>query len=117
VIAFGLGGIHVEVLNDVCFRVGPLTDPDAREMVQSIRGLPLLLGHRGGPPADVVALEEALLRVSCLVEKVPEVVELDLNPVFALPEGEGCLIGDARIRVGARAGGASSPAQRQEPGP
>jgi acyl-CoA synthetase (NDP forming) len=100
VFAFGLGGIHVELLGDVCLRVGPLTDPDAREMVRSIRCLPLLLGHRGRPAADVVALEEALLRLSWLVEKVPEVVEVDLNPVFALPEGQGCLIADARVRVG-----------------
>jgi acyl-CoA synthetase (NDP forming) len=98
-VAFGLGGIHVEVLRDVCFRIAPLTGRDAREMIRSIRGLPLLLGHRGKPPADVLALEEALLRVSQLVELVPDVVELDLNPVFALRQGEGYVIADARIRV------------------
>jgi acetyl coenzyme A synthetase (ADP forming)-like protein len=102
-VAFGLGGIHVEVLRDVCFRVVPLTARDAREMIRSIRGLPLLLGHRGHPPADVLAVEELLLRVAYLVEKVPEVVELDLNPVFALPQGEGCVIADARVRVVRRA--------------
>jgi acyl-CoA synthetase (NDP forming) len=99
-ITFGLGGIHVEVLGDVCLRIAPLTAADAREMVRSIRGLPLLLGYRGQPPADVVVLEEVLLRVSCLVEAVPEVVELQLNPVFALSPGQGCLIADARVRVG-----------------
>ena len=100
-IAFGLGGIHVEILGDVCFRVTPLTDRDAAEMVREIRGYRLLEGYRGHPPADVPAIEEALLRVSRLVEEVPEISELDLNPVFALPPGSGCSIVDARIRVDA----------------
>jgi acyl-CoA synthetase (NDP forming) len=100
-IAFGLGGIHVEILGDVCFRVTPLTDRDAAEMVRSIRGYRLLQGYRGHPPADVAAIEDMLLRVSLLVERVPEISELDLNPVFALPPGKGCCIVDARIRIGA----------------
>jgi acetyl coenzyme A synthetase (ADP forming)-like protein len=99
-VAFGLGGIHVEILGDVCFRVAPLTDRDAAEMVRSIRGYRLFQGYRGHPPADVPALEELLLRISQMVEQLPEVRELDLNPVFALPPGQGCLIVDARIRVG-----------------
>jgi len=98
-LAFGLGGIHVEILGDVCFRVTPLTDNDAREMVRSIRGYRLLQGYRGHAPADIPALEELLLRVSRLVEAVPEIAELDLNPVFALSPGNGCQVGDARIRV------------------
>jgi acetyl coenzyme A synthetase (ADP forming)-like protein len=98
-IAFGLGGIHVEILADVRFRVTPLTDLDAREMVREIRGYRLLEGYRGHPPADVVAIEEVLLRVSRMVEEIPEIRELDLNPVFALPPGEGCLAVDSRIRV------------------
>ncbi|HET8563351.1 MAG TPA: GNAT family N-acetyltransferase [Candidatus Binatia bacterium] len=98
-IAFGLGGIHVEILRDVCFRVTPLTDRDAREMVRSIRGYRLLEGYRGHPPADIPAIEELLLRISRLVEEVPEICELDLNPIIALPPGEGCVIVDARIRV------------------
>ncbi|TAJ07979.1 MAG: GNAT family N-acetyltransferase [Nitrospirae bacterium] len=98
-IAFGLGGIHVEILRDVCFRITPLTDRDAREMVRSIRGFPLLEGYRGHPPADLEAIEEVLLRVSRLVEEIPEITEVDLNPLFALPPGEGCRIVDARIRV------------------
>jgi acyl-CoA synthetase (NDP forming) len=102
-IAVGLGGIHVEVLGDVCFRVTPLTDRDAVEMVGSIRGYRLFQGYRGHPPADVAAIEDVLLRVSLLVEEVPEVRELDLNPVFALPPGEGCRIVDARVRVEAPA--------------
>jgi acyl-CoA synthetase (NDP forming) len=98
-VAFGLGGIHVEILGDVCFRVTPLTDHDAREMVRGIRGASLFQGYRGHPPADLAALEDVLLRVSQLVEGVPEICELDLNPVFALPPGQGCRIVDARIRV------------------
>ena len=99
-LAFGLGGIHVEVLGDVCFRVAPLTTDDAAEMVRGVRAHRLFEGYRGHPPADVPALEGLLLRLSCLVEAVPEMVELDLNPIFALAPSEGCRIVDARIRVG-----------------
>jgi acyl-CoA synthetase (NDP forming) len=68
-------------------------------MVREIRGFRLLEGYRGHPPADVKGLEEVLLRISFLVEEVPEITELDLNPIFALSPGEGCRIVDARIRV------------------
>lgn len=98
-IAFGLGGIHVEILGDVQFRVTPLTDQDAHEMVREIRGYRLLEGYRGHPPADVKAIEDVLLRVSRMVEDFPEIRELDLNPIFGLPPGEGCAVADARIRV------------------
>jgi acyl-CoA synthetase (NDP forming) len=98
-IAFGLGGIHVEVLGDVCFRVAPLTVQDAGEMVRSVRAHRLFEGYRGHPRADVPALERLLLRFSRLIEEVPELREVDLNPVFALAPGEGCLIADARVRV------------------
>jgi len=98
-IAFGLGGIHVEILADVRFRVTPLTDQDAHEMVREIRGYRLLEGYRGHAPADVKAIEEILLRVSRLVEEIPEIRELDLNPIFGLPPGQGCLVADARIRI------------------
>ncbi|MDE3224987.1 MAG: acetate--CoA ligase family protein, partial [Nitrospirota bacterium] len=84
---------------DVCFRITPLTDRDASEMVRSIRGYRLLEGYRGHPPADLEAIEEVLLRVSRLVEEIPEITEVDLNPLFALPPGEGCRIVDARIKV------------------
>jgi acyl-CoA synthetase (NDP forming) len=99
-VAFGLGGIHVEILADVCFRVIPLTDRDAADMVTSIRGYRLLQGYRGHPAADVEALQDVLLRVSRLVEEVPAITELDLNPIFAFPSGKGCLIADSRIQVG-----------------
>jgi acyl-CoA synthetase (NDP forming) len=102
-IAFGLGGIHVEILADVCFRITPLTDRDAAAMVRSVRGYRLLQGYRGHPAADVPAIEETLLRISRLVEEIPEISELDLNPLFALPPGQGCRIVDARIGVAARA--------------
>ncbi len=98
-IAFGLGGVHVEILGDVRFRVTPLTDRDAGEMVREIRGFRLLEGYRGHPPADIKALEGVLLRISLMVEEIPEITELDLNPIFALPPGQGCQIVDARIRV------------------
>ena len=98
-IAFGLGGIHVEILKDVCFRVTPITDLDAKEMIRGIRGYPLLQGYRGHAPADLAAIENLLLRVARLVEEVPQIVELDLNPVIALAPGQGCWIVDARIRV------------------
>jgi len=98
-IAFGLGGVHVEILADVCFRVTPLTDVDAHEMVRGIRGYRLLEGYRGHAPADIDAVEQVLLRISRMVEEIPEIKELDLNPIFALPPGQGCAVVDARIRV------------------
>jgi acyl-CoA synthetase (NDP forming) len=98
-VSFGLGGIHVEVLGDVRFRVTPLTDRDADELLREIRGLPLLLGYRGHPAADLDALREILLRVSRLAADVPEITELDLNPVIALAPGQGCRVVDARVKV------------------
>jgi acetyl coenzyme A synthetase (ADP forming)-like protein len=96
-VAFGLGGIFVEVLADVAFRVAPLSNRDAAEMVKGIKGLRLLQGYRGRHPADLEAIEELLLRTSRLAEEVPEINEIDFNPIFALPTG--CLVADARIRV------------------
>jgi acetyl coenzyme A synthetase (ADP forming)-like protein len=98
-VAFGLGGIHVEILGDVRFRVAPLTDRDADELIHGIRGLPLLFGYRGHPPADLDTLRELLLRVSRLAVEVPEIVDVDLNPVLAMAPGLGCRIVDARIKV------------------
>ena len=101
-IGFGLGGIHVEVLRDIQFRIAPLSDRDAEELVTGIRGFRLLQGYRGHPPADVDALRDLVLRISLLADAVPEIAELDLNPVIALAPGQGCRIVDARIRVAAR---------------
>jgi acyl-CoA synthetase (NDP forming) len=98
-LAFGLGGVYVEVLGDVRLGIAPLTGLDAADMVRGIRGRALLDGYRGHPPADVPALEGLLLRLSRLAEEVPELAELDLNPVFALPPGQGYLVADVRVRV------------------
>jgi acyl-CoA synthetase (NDP forming) len=101
-VAFGLGGIHVEVFKDVHFRVAPLSDRDADELIHEVRGYKLLEGFRGHPAADIEALRDILLRIARLAEEVPEIAELDLNPVIALAPGEGCRIVDARIRVARR---------------
>ncbi len=103
VVAFGLGGVHVEILKDVRIRLAPLTDRDVDELIHGIHGYPLLQGYRGHPAADVDALREVLLRLSRLADEVPEILELDLNPVIALPPGQGCCVVDARIRVTAAA--------------
>ncbi|MFN7916415.1 MAG: GNAT family N-acetyltransferase [Vicinamibacterales bacterium] len=110
-VAFGLGGVHVEVLGDVRFRIAPLTDRDADELLRGIRGFKLLKGYRGHPPVDLEALRELLLRVSRLAEEVPEIAELDLNPVIALSPGNGCRIVDARIRVSPRRSGGRVPSR------
>jgi len=99
-VGFGLGGVNVEVLGDVHFRIAPLTDRDVDELLHEIRGFPLLEGYRGRPPADVEAVREILLRVSRLAQEIPEILELDLNPVMALSAGQGCRIVDARVKVG-----------------
>jgi acetyl coenzyme A synthetase (ADP forming)-like protein len=98
-VMFGIGGVHVELLRDVAFRVHPLTDRDARELVRSVRGFPLLEGYRGSPPGDVAALEELLLRVSQLAGDHPGIAEMDLNPLKVLPPGRGCVVVDARVLV------------------
>jgi acyl-CoA synthetase (NDP forming) len=98
VLMFGLGGIFVEVLKDVAFRIVPLEPRDARQMIREIKGFPVLQGVRGQEPADLEALESLLLKLSEFVEAHPEIDELDLNPVFAYKDG--CLAVDARIVVG-----------------
>ncbi len=95
VIMFGLGGILVEILKDVSFRIVPLVRRDAAEMIREIKGYPLLEGYRGQEPADVSNLEELLLKVSDFVEKNPDIGELDLNPIFAYKDGAVAV--DARV--------------------
>ena len=95
VLMFGLGGILVEVLKDVAFRVAPLTQRDASQMIREIKGYPILEGHRGQEPTDVAALEQSLLTLSQFVDARPEIVELDLNPIIAHPQG--LTVVDARI--------------------
>ncbi|HWQ28277.1 MAG TPA: acetate--CoA ligase family protein [Dehalococcoidia bacterium] len=95
VLMFGLGGVLVEVLKDVAFRIVPLAPRDAKQMIREIKGYPLLEGYRGQPPCDVSALEQMLLRLSEFVDAHPEIAELDLNPVFAYPDGAVAV--DARV--------------------
>jgi acetyl coenzyme A synthetase (ADP forming)-like protein len=99
-VGLGLGGIHVEAFGDVRFRRAPLTDRDADQLLHDMRGFALLNGYRGRPRADIDALREVVLRVSRLADEVPEILELDLNPVIVLAEGKGCRIVDARMKVG-----------------
>ena len=94
-IMFGLGGIFVEVLKDVNFRIAPLTADDAKEMITQLKAYPLLKGFRNTPPADINALISILCSTSRLVMEHPEIKELDLNPVMAYPNGAKTI--DARI--------------------
>jgi acetyltransferase len=102
-VLFGLGGTAVELLRDVQLRIAPITDRDAVEMVEGIRGYPLLTGYRGAPPANQASLLDLLHRVSLLATDHPEVLELDLNPVLALPGDAPCVALDARLRLAAPA--------------
>jgi len=96
-LAFGLGGIYVEVLKDVSFGLAPITDADALRMIQATRTYPLLQGIRGEKPSDVNALVDALQRLSVLVTELEEIQEVDLNPVAVLENGKGYRVLDARI--------------------
>ncbi|MFX1417795.1 MAG: acetate--CoA ligase family protein [Promethearchaeota archaeon] len=92
---FGIGGILVELLEDVSFRIAPITEYDAKEMIHEIKGFPILDGYRGKPKADINAIVETLLKISDLVVKHEEINEMDLNPVFIYEKGLICV--DARI--------------------
>jgi len=96
----GLGGVQVELLRDASFRLPPVTDTDAEEMIDRLRLHPLLDGYRGAPAGDRAALVALVQRVSALVEAAPELREMDLNPVKVLPPGQGAVVVDARIRMG-----------------
>jgi acetyltransferase len=98
-LACGAGGTLVELIRDVSVRITPLRDVDAEEMLRSLKTYPVLEGYRGSPRLDLEALKELLLRVSTLVEDVGQLAELDLNPVRVLPDGEGCIVLDARMRM------------------
>ncbi len=98
-IMFGSGGIYAELLKDVVIRLHPLTDIDASEMVGSVKMARLFQGYRGLPPSDTAAVEDLLLRLSAMVEDIPQVAELDLNPVMVLPQGQGYRVVDARIML------------------
>jgi len=92
---FGLGGIFVEVLKDVSFRIAPITKSDAKEMINEVKGYPILRGYRGQPPADINSIIEILLNTSKLVTDHPEIRELDLNPILVYEKGAKTV--DARI--------------------
>jgi len=96
---FGLGGIYVEVLKDVAFRVAPVSRRDASEMIREIRAYPLLAGYRGTEPADEEAIIDAMLRLSALSCDFPEIMELDINPVRVMPRGKGLRAIDCRVAV------------------
>ena len=99
-IMFGLGGAYVELVRDVVFRLHPLTNHDIGEMIHGVRASKLLEGYGGGPPGDEEALRDLLAKVSQMVEEIPELLEMDLNPVKILPPGQGCVVVDARMRFG-----------------
>jgi len=84
---FGMGGIYVEVLKDVSFRIIPLEERDAKEMITKIKGYEILKGIRGEPPRDIPAIEEVLMKVSKLTMENPEINEIDLNPIFVFEKG------------------------------
>ncbi|MGC1120315.1 MAG: acetate--CoA ligase family protein [Candidatus Methanofastidiosia archaeon] len=99
VVMFGLGGIYVEVLKDVSFRVAPLSRKDAEEMLHEIKTIPLLYGVRGGEKKDIASLEEAIYRLGLLAAETPEIAEMDINPLMVLDKQKGCKVVDARITL------------------
>ena len=96
-VLFGMGGFEAELTRDTQLRIVPLTDVDAHELVRELRASPLLFGYRNTPPVDAGALEDLLLRIGCLAEAVPEVAELDCNPVVVSPEG--AIVVDWKVRL------------------
>jgi acyl-CoA synthetase (NDP forming) len=98
-VAFGSGGVLVELLDDVVFRVLPMTDRDASAMIRETRAYRLLQGYRDSAPADVEALERLMLALGALAEAAPRIAEVDLNPVIIHPEGAGVSLIDARVRL------------------
>jgi acyl-CoA synthetase (NDP forming) len=104
VVSFGLGGAATDLLGDRSYGVPPLTDTDLSGLIRSVRAAPLLLGHGGSPPADLPALEDLLARLARLADDLPEVAQLELNPVVAAPTGTAVLAATGRLaRPNARA--------------
>jgi hypothetical protein len=100
IVMVGLGGVYVEVLKDVAFRVQPVSNEDADEMIRSLRGFRILEGVRGEPGVDLDLLAEVVERTSQLVGKHHEIREMDINPFLAFPETDRCAAVDARFRIG-----------------
>ncbi len=99
IVMFGLGGTLVEVLKDVTFRLAPMWESSAENMIRGIRSFEVLKGVRGNPPVDLAAIKDCVLRLSQMLEENPEIAELDINPLIAYPEGQGCAVADCRILV------------------
>jgi acetyl coenzyme A synthetase (ADP forming)-like protein len=99
VVGFGLGGVDVELLGDMRFRVAPLTDRDIDELIADTRAARMLHGYRGRGPGDVHALKDVIARISRMAETLRQIEHLDLNPVVVLESGQGCRVVDARIRL------------------
>jgi acyl-CoA synthetase (NDP forming) len=97
---FGLGGVYVEVLHDVVFRLCPVSPEEAREMISEIRAFGLLRGARGQAPADIEAIVDVLVRVSALAVDFPDITELDINPLIVMDRGGGAVAADVRIGIG-----------------
>ena len=97
VIMLGMGGIYVEVLKDVTFKLAPVTDKEADDMIASIKTQKILQGVRGEKPSDIAKLSECIQRLSQLVSDFTEIKELDMNPVLVMDKGKGCRILDVRI--------------------
>jgi 4-hydroxybutyryl-CoA synthetase (ADP-forming) len=96
---FGLGGIYVEILKDVNFRLAPISESEAKVMVESIKTIGLLKGARGEKPSDLSSIVDCLLRLSQLVIDFPEIEEFDINPLLVLEEGKGSRVADVRIGI------------------
>ncbi|MCX8014427.1 MAG: acetate--CoA ligase family protein, partial [candidate division WOR-3 bacterium] len=99
IIMFGLGGIYVEVLKDISFRVCPILELTATHMIQEIKGYKILKGFRGKGPADMKTIEESLMRLSQLATDFPEFTEIDINPFVVYEQGRGAVAIDARFLI------------------
>ncbi|TAK31841.1 MAG: acetyl-CoA synthetase [Chloroflexota bacterium] len=97
VILFGLGGVWVDLMRDFSLRVVPFDQMEIAAMVEEIKGYPLLVGYRGSEPADVASLANVISTIARLMEDLPRIVELDLNPVCVRPDGRGAIVADARV--------------------
>ena len=98
-VLFGVGGAADDALADRAARLAPLTDSDADDLIRSVRAAPRLLGRRGAPAADLAALRDMLLRVSRMVDDLPQIAELELSPVIARPDGVQAVDGRVRIQA------------------
>ena len=102
-VMFGLGGTLVEAIKDVSFRLAPMWEVSAEKMIEAIKAYQVLKGLRGLPPSDIESIKDCILRLSQLVSDHPQISELDINPLIVYPEGQGCVVADARILLEAPA--------------